>query len=404
MWPQIRRTDIAASILILLAVNFVLIVVSTSLSYELKGDWREVSNLDEAYNKQGWKTYTMKTTSISEVKILQDGLFNFAWKMNHLGDQNKLYFKDEPFFNSTDFKETDYYNVKKNEILKWMFSTANWDGGQVWIAFPCNVETQRINQTPVINQTLNQTFERNQTQEIIKRRYLNNNNLQDMIDTYGNNTDIILNRPICIINQTINIYNKRNLNITSDVGQTEINGWGIQKIISIKNSSYLNITKLKLLNSTNGIEIINCDHTNISNNEIVFAFPGEGLSVLYGSFNIISGNYLHNVSASCSSNETSVGINLTSTWNNQIIKNIIYSMNPTANICHYAIVDSCNKGNIIVFSAPLESLLVVQDLCYCFWNTTIMDFGCKVNSDHDSLDSFCMIQDHKRDDPMIWEP
>jgi hypothetical protein len=146
------QRDLSIIIFILLFINIFLIDISISMPYELIGDWERASNENELYPEEGWTTYSIITPRIAELKILEEGDFHFAWKMNKLESTNKLHFKNKLLGPSLEFKGSSYYEVNKNDILKWVFSVA--EGGQIWIAFPpsqittlpqpCVVETPSI--------------------------------------------------------------------------------------------------------------------------------------------------------------------------------------------------------------------------------------------------------------------
>jgi hypothetical protein len=395
-------------ILLLCILILLLINLSTSMSYRLVGDWEAVSNVAESYEKSGWTTYTMEGSNMAEIVITEGGSFNFAWKMDKPGSQNKLYFRNgKPMLGKTTFTETDYNNVNNNDTLKWVFSVSDRAGGQVWIAFPpqgdatgrpCPIETSGTNE-----------IETSGTNEIealpieTPVTILNcGNELQKYIDSSENNSDVILDE-LCNINKTIVIKNKRNLSITSKNGLAKLDGQGINKLLSIVDSEYINISKLNMCNSTYGIEIINSNHIKIINNEIVFAFPGDGILILGGGDNTIYGNSISNVSDSFLSPDTSVGINLTSTWRNQIERNAIFSANPNGIICSYVINNSVNKFNKIKFFKKSEPFLVIQDQYLGRWNESISDFDCTDHYGNCIVDCSCMIHD-LQDDPMVWEP
>lgn len=154
-------------VLILWLSNYIIIVGTCQLeNYQIIGteNSQEVSHPNEIYkdkNGNEWTTYTMRTSGTLSIRILQDGKFKFAWKMDKLGDKNKLYFNRESYTNSDVFNETDYFNVKQNDILKWTFSVTDKNGGQVWIAFPyskLNESTKGSLQLAGTNVTVNATI------------------------------------------------------------------------------------------------------------------------------------------------------------------------------------------------------------------------------------------------------
>jgi hypothetical protein len=120
----------------LLILNSLLIGSSVSMQYEEIGDgeWEKVSNDNEKFNETGWITYLIQNPKIAEIKIMQEGEFQFAWKMNDLNPGNRLHFKNNLLNTTKGYEKYGAFNVKKDDKLKWVFSVVN--GGRIWIAFP----------------------------------------------------------------------------------------------------------------------------------------------------------------------------------------------------------------------------------------------------------------------------
>ena len=132
------QRNLPIMMIFLIFINIILINISVSKPYELIGDWESVSNDNEAYQKSGWITYSITTPRIAEIKILEDGEFLFASKMNNLKSTNNLHFKNKfgskPIKSTLEFTKSNSVEVNKNDTLKWTFSVAK--GDQIWIAFP----------------------------------------------------------------------------------------------------------------------------------------------------------------------------------------------------------------------------------------------------------------------------
>jgi hypothetical protein len=415
---MMMRFDSRKCILIILILFNSLIGASFSLSYDFinPGAWNLVSNPDEIYNMPGWTTYSVKMDKMAELKILEGGKFSFAWKTDQLDPKNKLFFKhsyiQDQLECTTNWKRTNDYGVNKDDKLSWYLPNAV---GQIWIAFPpqtgievisCTSGTKEVTGTEEVTRTKEVTG----TEEVIGAKekigimdqqiYVSGNNLQEEIDTHGNNTDIILTNEKYYINKTIIIRNKRNIRLTSNNGQSQLDGNGIDKLLSIQSSNNIYIEGLKMINSSNCVELINCSYVNINNSEIELVSPSDGILILYGNNNMINRTDIYNSSDSPNSPIVCVGINLTSTWNNQLIKNDIFSGNPTKKICHYVVRNSLNKGNKIFFKKQSNDLIVVQDQCNGVWNTETSDFEGVV--DHEQNQE-CIIHD-LCEDPTEWDP
>lgn len=406
-------------VLIVFIVGYFINSPAVSISYKLIGDWQRVSNQEESYNKSGWITYSINTPKIAGIEVTQRGDFFFAWRMDRLEANNKLYFKNELLDNSIIFKESYSSEVDANETLKWVFSISDPDGGQAWIALPpqtaqddtLDFKSSEVNSPngSIVQNGANETSGPIITSDIsvasknqISKRITNGWNLNEEINSCQDNTNIMLVGKINI-NKTLVIKSKKNLTISSEEGQAELDGYGIDKLVLIEGSNHITIKKLKINNSTNSIEIKNCSHINISDNELIFSFPGKGIIIENGEFNNVARNYIYNVSNINDSIEYCEGINLTSTRYNNITSNVIYSSNVFGKICQYVLRNSTNKCNLITFSAPLNGLLVAQDQFIGEWNCDLLAFDCVVNNHCPSGDCICRIHD-LQDDPLIWEP
>jgi len=217
-----------------------------------------------------------------------------------------------------------------------------------------------------------------------------------------NDTELKIFKSNYLVHNTIIIRNKNNITIGPLDGQVQLNGQGIHKLLSIIDSNNITISQFKIFNSTYTLELINSSYIKINDNEIEFIFPGDGVTIIGGKNNSLYGNTIRNISDSCNSKETSVGIKLINTSNNKVERNEIFTANPGW-ICSYAILNSVNKHNIIKFFRMSEPFIILQDKYLGTWNKSISDFDCMDNYGDCETDCLCRIHD-MLDDPMEWEP
>ena len=88
------EADLRIIIFILWVSNYIIVGSGQLENYQLIGDSQKVSHQNEVYkddNNNEWTTYTMGTSGTLSMRILQDGNFKFAWKLDKLGSKNKLY-------------------------------------------------------------------------------------------------------------------------------------------------------------------------------------------------------------------------------------------------------------------------------------------------------------------------
>ncbi|NLH21426.1 MAG: hypothetical protein GX463_04570, partial [Methanothrix sp.] len=108
---------------------------STSIQLPRDGTLERVSNSNDQYNKDGWTTYTLESSSIARITVSEGGSFIYAWKLDRQ-TPNKLYFNNQLLDSVLDFKESNYIELTEGDTLKWVFSINDRNGGKAWIAFP----------------------------------------------------------------------------------------------------------------------------------------------------------------------------------------------------------------------------------------------------------------------------
>ena len=265
---------------IFLIISSLFINLSISESYKLDDNLLKVVDQTEKYNKSGWITYTTRSPSISKVEILKEGDFTFAWKTDKIS--NKLYINNEPLENSLKFKEHNYIHVNQNETLRFIFSTNNITGGQVWIAFPSEqANSQESNEINAPNYVF--VNDRNMS--------LNNNSeigfytLQRAIDvaTPGSVINIsagiyqgylLIDKPMQLIGEPfkrgtiIDLEGKYIDIMSSDVTIKNVEIRNGDIAIRILNSSRINITNNYIINSNVGIRILDAENICCTNNLI----------------------------------------------------------------------------------------------------------------------------------------
>jgi hypothetical protein len=400
-------------VLILFLLFTLLINPAFSLKYELlNNDSWEKSSLENIF-KDGYIGYDIMSGKTVMLKVLEDGNFTFAWKMDGYNQNNILYFRNTPLDCTNAGWIIDTYKVNNNDILSWSFYASNASA----IASIAIHEDIAINQTNLINKTVNQTNLINKTinQTNLINKAINQTNLinktinqtvrldqteylQELISISQNNSTLNLPESIYLINNTLIIENKFNISIGPKEGQTKLIGQNVEKMLLIENSNNITISRLKLNNTRYGISIENCNYTEIKQNEI--DFRGEGISIFKGRNNTIKNNKIYNVSDSCKKGYLCVGVNLTHTSNNNLADNLVYTENRNGMICHYLINDSCNRNNKIKFKELANGLLVAQDGCFSSWNSELNSF--------ESIKTFdgilCMMNDEDDKDPLMWVP
>lgn len=128
---------LAQILIMLFIINCLIISLSNSTSIQLPrdGTLERVSNSNDQYNKDGWTTYTLESSSIARITVSEGGSFIYAWKLDRQ-TPNKLYFNNQLLDSVLDFKESNYIELTEGDTLKWVFSINDRNGGKAWIAFP----------------------------------------------------------------------------------------------------------------------------------------------------------------------------------------------------------------------------------------------------------------------------
>jgi len=171
----------------------ILINTSLSISFNLSGDWKELSDQsNDNYNKSGWNTYEIESPSFIKIKFLQDGVFSFAWKVNN-SKSSRLYFNNVLLENTEQFWELGNINVKENDTFKWIFSSNDIKDGIFWIAIPTeNDEDQVRYQNINLTNQITQGFE--ESGDIIEINP--KQSIQSAIDLMPGGGQILLNKGI----------------------------------------------------------------------------------------------------------------------------------------------------------------------------------------------------------------
>ena len=71
-------------LVISLIINCLLIGVSNSTQIQLpkNGILERESNSSEQYDKPGWSTYALESSSIAKIAVSENGSFIYAWKLD----------------------------------------------------------------------------------------------------------------------------------------------------------------------------------------------------------------------------------------------------------------------------------------------------------------------------------
>lgn len=113
---------LAQILIMLFIINCLIISLSNSTSIQLPrdGTLERVSNSNDQYNKDGWTTYTLESSSIARITVSEGGSFIYAWKLDRQ-TPNKLYFNNQLLDSVLDFKESNYIELTEGDTLKWVF-------------------------------------------------------------------------------------------------------------------------------------------------------------------------------------------------------------------------------------------------------------------------------------------
>jgi len=160
-------------LVISLIINCLLIGVSNSTQIQLpkNGILERESNSSEQYDKPGWTTYALESSSIAKIAVSENGSFIYAWKLDKT--PNLLYFNNQELNSALDFKESNYIDVTKGDTLKWVFSIIDKNGGKAWIAFPndylfINGSPRIENKPPSLNNLVPDKISPQEVRNIIK--------------------------------------------------------------------------------------------------------------------------------------------------------------------------------------------------------------------------------------------
>jgi hypothetical protein len=256
---------LAQLLITLFIINCILISFSNSTLIQLPRDKTLVreSNSNDQYNKNGWTTYALQSSSIAKIAVSEGGSFIYAWKLDKQ-TPNKLYFNNQLLESVLDFEESDYIDVTEGDTLKWVFSIIDKDGGNAWIAFPNEYlsmnESQKFHENISISSTAfpNEYLSMNESQ-----KFHENISISSTMTTPKNKppslnsllSDKISPQEIgCIINWTANATDEEN----GDIGILVNDGEDIQRAINlalVNNVTYIFIEGLHKINKP--IEINN---------------------------------------------------------------------------------------------------------------------------------------------------
>jgi hypothetical protein len=229
---------------------------------------------------------------------------------------------------------------------------------------------------------------------IVYNRTYVSDNLQDAINNSSSYTELILTKPNYNVYEII-IYNKDHLVLTSNTSYSNLTGPDAENRIRIDKCKSLKLTRMNLINSKTGIKILDSDWLNISDNQIVFACCGYGISIEGGEYNKILFNTIHDTKDLKVNNCSSGGIMIDNSRNNIFSNNSISGSNNNDNIgfCHYYITNHDNLNNTITPSFNNKEIHIIQGKCVAVWNESGFDYyddisteisdNCTINYDAD---------------------
>ena len=229
------------------------------------------------------------------------------------------------------------------------------------------------------------------------------NDLQKYIDTSDNYTELILNKSVPYVGEIV-IKNKDHFIIDSNGGYVTLTGQKVNYRMIIDNSKFINITRMILDHSENGVKIINSHHVNISNDEIIFDCCGFGMLLEGGGYNVIQDNQIRNTTDSTKNKCTSAGVVIDGSMNNYIRNNTINNAsNDQGKIYQYYITITDKSNNNITVPDLNRNLLdhnkdifVMQGNCVSCWDDT----GFKQGKIYGTKDECNILDDDN--DPHVW--
>lgn len=389
------RSAMTITLIFCFSVILAMVAVAQPKYENGNNPWPQVSNQKDVYNN--WITYTKAINGPNKeeftIKIEEDGKFKFAWKMESLSSSRLEFYIDanqQKNCDSTAFVESDLYDVKKGDVLKWRFSVVDQSNNAVWIAIPgVSTSEQKAAPNPQ-NDTSNQQMINNSKQSnctfkqkstTYNKKFITSSHiLQKTINERYNYTELVLMVPECIVDDSLIIEHQDHLTISSGLPLRKVkikpSKPSNKPLVNIRYSSNISLVNASLDCSDNdaGISIEKSDFSKIINNNINISCSGTGIFVESGKNNTIEENEIINTPNNCVTDSMSVGIKVRDAVNTYINNNKIrsydgISRNSRTCICHYHILRLLKLNTTIIIPDNSNELVELRwGSCSCMWN------------------------------------
>lgn len=388
----------------------------------IKNDSFKVWNIEDDNNK--YNIYEITRNHIGDkcvkMKVQNDTeSFAFYWLKEGGSFMDLNFFINKmPIASYVDVANSDPLNfdVKKDDELKWIFTVRESNvKGKAWIAVPSQsdlLEKTRIADVKKTNLIDTQTSTSRNERLPNKKKAIDKANsnkmivgdcdLQEMINNSPDYTELILEKPEYIINDTIAIENKNNLVIRPSTDYVKFKGGSYDKFLVINNSTFITLDGIIIESQNNGIKINQSSNCIIRDTQIGFKHHRYGILVSNSSKNIeISDNliwasYVKNNEPS--SDILSVGIKIENSKNIHLENNEIKD-NGMKSFLSYFIADCGSVSNTTIIpycDDPAKDFKIMYGSCLGYWNC--MD---DIHDEIDSSNNPCKIKD-RNDSACIW--